>query len=362
MSRLVTESIETLVPYQGGKPIEELARERGLTDIVKLASNENPFGPSPRALARVKEMAGEIFRYPDGAGFRLRSAIAAFHGVTLDEVVHGNGSNELIELVVRTFMVPGQHMVFGRPAFSMYPVVARSHNVEFTAVPTTSELVHDLDAMQTAVRPETRVLLLDNPNNPTGTHVGQKALEAFLRAVPEHVIVVLDEAYFEYADAADYPDGLRLRQLRERLILLRTFSKAYGLAGLRVGYGIGPAALMSYVNRMRAPFNVGVLSQEAAIAALGDQEYLARVTASNSVERARLTKELTALGLRVFPSQANFVLADCHRPSAPLYDALLDRGVIVRPIPGLDQHLRVSIGTEAENTRFVTALGKVLGE
>jgi histidinol-phosphate aminotransferase len=360
MARLVTESIAGLRPYQGGKPIEELARERGLSRIVKLASNESPLGPSPRVLEAISRALGEVHRYPDGAAFRLRSSLAASLGVGFDEVVHGNGSNELLELVVRVFLVPGDHMVFGRPAFAMYPVIAQTHGALFTAVPTSSELVHDLEGMLAALRPSTRLVIIDNPNNPTGTYVPRAAVEDFLRRVPEEVIVVLDEAYFEYADRPDYPDGLELRGLRERLIVLRTFSKAYGLAGLRVGYGVGPAELMGYVNRIRPPFNVGVLGQEAAIVALGEREHLTHVVAHNSRERARLDARLAAYG-RVFPSQANFILVDFGRPSAPLYEALLGQGVIVRPIPGLETHLRISLGTEEENDFLLAALGKVCG-
>jgi histidinol-phosphate aminotransferase len=359
MSDLVTASIDRLKPYQGGKPIEELAREKGLVDIVKLASNENPLGPSPLSVKAALAALENAHRYPDGVAHRLRSAIAEFHQVDLAEVVHGNGSNELLELLVRTFTTPAHHVVFGTPGFSMYPVIAGAHGVPYTAVPTTADHVHDLDAMLAALRPETRVVILDNPNNPTGTYVAKEPLIAFLRAVPPSVIVVLDEAYFEFADQSDYPNGLLLRGERERLVVLRTFSKAYGLAGFRVGYGIGPTNLMDYVNRLRAPFNVGVPSQEAGIAALADVAHLSRSVANNSAERQFLTTGLSSLARRVYPSQTNFVLADFDRPSAELYEKLLDRGVIVRPIPGLLHSLRVSVGTHAENQRFLTALAEV---
>jgi len=361
MSDLVTASIERLTPYQGGKPIEELAREKGLSDIVKLASNENPLGPSPLAVEAALRALSSVHRYPDGAGHRLRLAVADFHGVPISEVVHGSGSNELLELIVRTFTTPDHHVVFGTPGFSMYPVIAAAHGVAFTAVPTNADRVHDLDAMLAAVRPETRVLILDNPNNPTGTYVSEQRLAAFLAAVPSQVIVVLDEAYFEFADAPDYPNGLKLRHLRQRVIVLRTFSKAYGLAGFRVGYGIGPAPLMDYINRLRAPFNVGVPSQEAGIAALGDVNHLQKSVANNTAERRFLSAGLTAYAERVYPSQTNFILCDFARSSRELYDQLLDRGVIVRPIPGLAQSLRISVGTRAENERFLQALAEVCG-
>jgi len=356
---LVTPGIEGLRPYQGGKPIEELARERGLTDIVKLASNENPFGPSPRAILAAVQALGSTHRYPDGSGHRLREAIAEFHGVSLEEVIHGNGSNEILELLVRTFTTPGHHIVFGRPAFSMYPVIATAHNVEFTAVPTTDDLVHDLEKMRGAVRATTRLIIIDNPNNPTGTYVSREALTGFLSSLPEHLVVVLDEAYFEYATAEDYPDGLALRHLHPNIVVLRTFSKAYGLAGLRVGYGIGPARLLDYLHRLRAPFNVGVPSQEAAIGALKDLAHLKDSVLHNARERDRLERLLGRFARRVYPSQGNFVLADFGRPALPLYDALLSEGVIVRPIPGLDTFLRVSVGLTRETDRLEAALEKV---
>lgn len=359
MAQMVTDSIESLKPYQGGKPIEELARERGISDIIKLASNESALGPSPKALLAAVAALKNVHRYPDGAGFRLRSAIAEFHSVPLEEVLHGNGSNELLELVVRTFTTPSDHIVFGTPAFSMYPVIAAGHNVSFTAVRTGEDLVHNLQGMTQALLPSTKILILDNPNNPTGTYVADAALSAFLRRIPEHVIVVMDEAYFEFADAVDYPNGLKLRHLHENMIVLRTFSKAYGLAGFRVGYGVGPSRLINYMNRLRAPFNVSVPSQEAAIAALDDDAHLQAVVQLNNRERTRLLKELGAFG-RVFPSQANFILVDFERPSEDLYDKLLSEGVILRPIGGLSTHLRITIGTTAENDRLLSALHKVL--
>lgn len=340
--------------------MEELARERGLTDIIKLASNENPLGPSPKAILAALRGLVDAHRYPDGAGFKLRKAIAEFHDVSIDEVVHGNGSNEIIELIVRTFMTPEHHMVFGSPAFSMYPVVATAHNVSFTKVPTSSDLVHDLGGMLAAVRPNTKVIIIDNPNNPTGTYLSQNQLADFLSRLPREIVVILDEAYFEFATASDYPDGLRLRAHHPRVLVLRTFSKAYGLAGLRVGYGIGPSELVNYLHRLRAPFNVSLPSQEAAVAALTDTAHLAETVKLNRVERERLESSLRRLARRVYPSQANFVLADFGRNAAELYEALLNQGVIVRPIPGLDTFLRVSVGVAHENDRLVRALEQVL--
>jgi histidinol-phosphate aminotransferase len=359
MSSLVISSIETLVPYEGGKPIEELARELGVTHAVKLASNENPLGPSPRALEAARSAFGQVHRYPDGAAYALRDAIARFHGVARDEVLQGAGSNELLDLVVRTFATPEHHVVFGDPAFVVYRIAALTYGVPFTAVPLQNH-VHDLRSMAAATTPKTRVLFVANPNNPTGTHVGRGAVEELLRTVPPEVIVVMDEAYFEYADAPDYASALALRSLRERLLVMRTFSKAYGLAGLRVGYAIGPSRLIDYMNRVRAPFNTSIPAQAAAVAALDDQAHVEQSRAANAVERTRLARGLESMGLRVVPSQANFVLVDLGRPARPIYDGLLERGVIVRPFGNLPTSLRVTCGLPHEDDRFLTALKEVL--
>jgi histidinol-phosphate aminotransferase len=357
---LVIPTIERLVPYEGGKPIEELERELGITDAVKLASNENPLGPSPRALEAVRRVLGDSNRYPDGAAYALRAKLARRHGVGMDEILLGCGSNELLDLAVRTFCTPAAHIVFAEPAFVVYRISALASGVPFTDVPLTAGLVHDLPAMAAAVKPETRLMFVANPNNPTGTHVGRAAVEKLLREVPPEVIVVMDEAYLEYADAPDYPDSLELRGLRERLLICRTFSKIYGLAALRVGYAVGPKNLIDYMNRVRAPFNVNTLAQAAAVAALDDQDHVQTSRALNQRERARLSEALIARGLSVAPSQANFILVDVKRPGRAVYDALLRKGVIVRPFASLPTALRVTIGTERENDRFLAALQEVL--
>jgi histidinol-phosphate aminotransferase len=357
---LVIPTIEGLQPYEGGKPIEELARELGITDAVKLASNENPLGPSPRALEAARRVLGDSNRYPDGAVFALRDKLAQKHGVGMDEILLGCGSNELLDLAVRTFCTPAQHIVFAEPAFVVYRIAALASGIPFTDVPLTAGLVHDLPAMAAAVKPETRLMFVANPNNPTGTHVGRAAVEKLLREVPPEVIIVMDEAYLEYADAPDYPDSLELRGLRERLLVCRTFSKIYGLAALRVGYAVGPRNLIDYMNRVRAPFNVNTMAQAAALAALDDRDHVQTAQALNQKERKRLTETLTARGLGVAPSQANFVLVDVKRPARAVYDALLRQGVIVRPFASLPSSLRVTVGTERENDRFLAALSEVL--
>jgi histidinol-phosphate aminotransferase len=357
---LVTPEIEELRPYEAGKPVEELERELGVGDAIKLASNENPLGPSPRAIEAVERALAELHRYPDAAAYRLRERLAGRLGVGMQELLHGNGSNELIELLIRTFTTREHHVIFGEPAFVMYKIAALAHGTPFSAVPL-RDLTHDLEAMAAAVTPRTRLLFVANPNNPTGTYVGRAAMEKLLREVPPEVIVAVDEAYFEYADAEDYPDCLALRGLRERLVVLRTFSKIYGLATLRVGYAVGPPELIEYMNRLRAPFNVGSLGQIAAAAALDDHEHVERSRSTNRSERTRLGRALAELGWKIAPSQANFVFVDVGRPARPLYDALLRLGVIVRPFAGLPTCLRITVGTPRENDRLLEALREVVG-
>lgn len=359
MTSLVSASIESLLPYEGGKPIEELARELGISSAVKLASNENPLGPSPKALAAARAVLNDVHRYPDASAFKLRERIAAEHRVPMEHVIQGNGSNELLDLAVRTFCTSEHHIVFAEPAFVVYRIAALAHGVPFTAVPV-RDLTHDLDAMAAAITPRTRLVFVGNPNNPTGTYVSLDALRRFLRAVPPEVIVLMDEAYIEYATARDFPDCLTLRDEHERLIVCRTFSKIHGLAGLRVGYGIATPQLVSYMNRVRAPFNVGNLGQTAAIAALDDTEHVKNSQQLNASELSRVTARLTAMGLAVTPSQANFYLVDVKSNGRQMYDALLKKGVIVRPFASLPNSLRVTVGKPEENDRFLTALGEVI--
>ena len=356
---LVSPTIEALRPYEAGKPIEELARELGVTDAVKLASNENPHGPSPLALQAAARALAGVHRYPDASAWALREKLGHHHGVPMSELLQGNGSNELIDLLVRTFTTGEHHVVFAKPSFVVYELAALAHGTPYTAVPLT-RLTHDLEAMARAVEPRTRLLFVANPNNPTGTHVGKQALEKLLREVPPEVIVAVDEAYFEYADAPDYSSALALRGLRERLVVLRTFSKIYGLASLRVGYAIGPAKLVDYMNRVRPPFNVGSLGQAAATAALDDAAHVEHSRRTNATERARLTAALKELGLAVAPSQANFVWVDFGRPAQPIYEALLPKVVIVRAFGPTVTALRVTVGTPPENDRFLSALAEVL--
>jgi len=361
MDALVPPNVERMVPYKPGKPLEELKREYGIDHAVKLASNENPLGPSPLVVEAVRAAATQLHFYPDGSGYDLRHDLAQHHGVPMNEIVLGNGSNELIDQVCRTFPTPDDHAVFGTPSFVCYELGCLAENVPFTAVPLRENLAWDVDALLAAVTPRTKVLFVANPNNPTGAHMGRADLERLLRETPERVVVVLDEAYVEFADAPDFVSALELRHLRERLLVLRTFSKAYGIAGLRVGYGIGPAPLVDFLQRMRAPFNVSLLGLAGARAALKDPEHVARYVALNRRERARVGSALTELGLRVAPSQANFVLVDFARPGREVYEALLHHGVIVRAMPApLDTWLRITLGTEPQNDRLLAAVREVL--
>jgi histidinol-phosphate aminotransferase len=357
--RFVPAHVERLTPYVPGKPLEELEREYGIRDAIKLASNENPLGPSPKALAAAAQALSQGHRYPDN--YKLRAALAKHHQVALDEITLGNGSNELIDIIARTFGEPGAHAVYGDPSFVCYRSSTTGTNMDASEVALRDDVHYDVDALIAAVRPDTRIFFLANPNNPTGAYVGRAGLERILRELPRETIVVLDEAYVEFADAADYVSALELRALHERLIVLRTFSKAYGLAAFRIGYAIASPTLVGYMERVRAPFNVSSIALAAAEAALGDQAYLVHYVAHNRRERARVTQGLTALGVSVAPSQANFVLARFPGRGKQIADALLRRGVITRPTPPpIADAIRITIGSVAENDRLLATLREVL--
>jgi histidinol-phosphate aminotransferase len=362
---LVARHIEELAPYEPGKPVEQLERELGVRGAIKMASNENPFGPSPRGLAAAREALAGVNRYPDGGGYRLRQALAARHGVSLDEIVLGAGSNELIDLLVRTFCRTGEDEVLThRYAFMMYRVSCQAHGVGLREVPVAGDLSCDVDAMLGGVTPRTRLVFLPNPNNPTGSYLPRPELERLLAGLSPRMLLVVDEAYHEYARGrADYAVAESYRSpMRPLIVTLRTFSKAYGLAALRVGYGIADARVVGYLNRVRMPFNVGTAAQEAARAALDDEEHVARSVELNAAGMAQLREGLARLAVTVHDSAANFLLIDLRRDAAPVYQALLRQGVIVRPLKalGLAQHIRVTVGSREENERFLAALTSVL--
>jgi histidinol-phosphate aminotransferase len=359
LARRVKPHVASLVPYQPGKPIEELERELGIQGAVKLASNENPLGPSPKAVAAVREAASRMHRYPDGTAWRLRHALAGRLGVAPEQLVFGCGCDEILELLAKTFLGPGDEAVFAWPSFAMYPIVVQGMGATPVRVPLDAAMVHDLPAMAAAVTSRTRVVILCNPNNPTGTSVGSAALERFVAALPDDVVLAIDEAYFEYARRPDFPDGVAWLRRRPGTLVLRTFSKLYGLAGARVGYGVADAELAGWLDRARHPFNLNLLAEEAALAALDDAEHVARTLRAAHEGADFLRAELAALGLETWPTDTNFLLA---RSGAGVYERLLREGVIVRPMAsfGLPEHVRITIGTRAENERLVEALRRIL--
>ena len=355
-------SVKKLVPYVPGKPAEELERELGISGAAKMASNENPLGPSPLAAEAARGSVSSANLYPDGACFALRRKLAEKLGVDEDEILVGNGSNEVIEIVARTYLDSGDEAVYGRHAFIVYPLVAQAVGASRVVSPM-PELVHDLEDMLSRITKKTKMVFIANPNNPTGTIVRRDEFEWFLERVPEGVIVLVDEAYFEYVDDPMYPDSLRYRETGCSLVTVRTFSKIHGLAGLRVGYAVASRETVSYLNRVREPFNVNSAAQAAACAALDDEEHVRRSTEHNRREREYFRARLAELGVAHTDSHANFFLVELGRDPAPVYDALLRDGVITRPVGGygLGTHLRVSFGLREENERFFESLGRILG-
>ena len=356
-------SVQKLSPYVPGKPVEELARELGLNpaEIVKLASNENPLGPSAKVCAAISNALPELTRYPDGSGFALKAQLAEYYAVEPAQITLGNGSNDILELVARAWLAPGRNAVFSAHAFAVYPIATLASGAECREVPA-KNYAHDLDAMAAAIDDNTRVVFIANPNNPTGTWFNQAALNAFLSKLPEHVLVILDEAYIEYAADSDLPDGMDYLSRYPNLLVSRTFSKAYGLAALRVGYAISSKEVASVLNRVRQPFNVNSLALVAACAALEDKEYLDQSRILNTQGMQQLEQGFKQLGLSWLPSRGNFIAVNFQRDAAAINQALLEQGVIVRPVAGyaMPTFLRVSIGTETENQRFLDVLTQVL--
>ncbi len=367
---LATEGVRGLTPYEPGKPIEELERELGITDSVKLASNENPLGPSPAALEAARRAAAHVARYPDGHGFALKQALSARLGVAPECITLGNGSNDVLDLVARAFLGPGRSAVFSEHAFAVYPIATQAVGARARVAPAlpadhhSQPHGHDLEALYAAVAEDTRVVFIANPNNPTGTWVDRAGLRAFLERLSPEVLCVVDEAYAEYVEEPDYPDAARWLTDFPNLIVTRTFSKIHGLAGLRVGYGLSHPEVAGLLNRVRQPFNVNGPAQAAALAALGDEAHVRRSRALNRRGLEQLQAAVRGLGLRWIPSVGNFLTVDLGRPAGPVYEALLRRGVIVRPVAnyGFPNHLRVTVGTEAQNARFLEALTEVVAQ
>ena len=360
---LANEHILGIAPYEPGKPIEELERELGIHDAIKLASNENPLPPSERVQKAIVAALATLNRYPDGGGFYLRQALAKKHGVTPEHVVLGNGSNELIELLVHAFMRPGDEAVVPHPSFVVYPMSVQAAG-GIRVVVMLRDYRLDLEAMGRAVTPLTKLVFIANPNNPTATMVTADEVERFMARVPDRTIVVFDEAYVEFAQGPDFPDSLGYMKQGRKLVVLRTFSKAASLAGLRVGYGVADPDAVALLNRIRPPFNVNSLAQAAALAALDDEPHILECVRLIDAGRQFLYDEFKALGLKYVPSRANFILVDVGRSAAEIYQKLLREGVIVRPMTsfGMETALRITVGTPQENRRLVRALDAVLGK
>lgn len=363
---LAAPGLKGLHPYQPGKPIEELEREYGVSNIIKLASNENPLGPSPLALAAIKQEFDELARYPDGNGFLLKQALSNKLNVSLPQITLGNGSNDILELIARAFVTSDNEVIFSQHAFAVYPLVTQAINAK-AVVTAARNWGHDLEAMANAITDKTRLIFVANPNNPTGTWLGGEELKSFIMRIPGNVIVVVDEAYFEYAidprmQADGYPDTLQWLDEFPNLIVTRTFSKAYGLAALRVGYSVSHPGIADLLNRVRQPFNVNHLAIVAASAAVNDSQHLDKVIHLNALGMQQLIEGFDASGLDYIPSVGNFVCVDVGKDGASVYDALLHEGVIVRPVANyqMPQYLRVTIGLPEENERFLQALKKVL--
>ena len=359
----VHEGIASLQPYAPGKPMDELARELGLSDIIKLASNENPRGPGPIVMQALDQVRGDLSRYPDGSGYLLKEALATKLNVRETQITLGNGSNDVLDLVTRVSVEPGYEAIISEHSFVVYRLATTCAGGTLVTVPA-KDYGTDLDGMLAAITDQTRIIFIANPNNPTGTWVRQNELVNFLDQVPETVWVVVDEAYFEYVDEAEYPDGVALLDDYPNLIVTRTFSKIHGLASVRLGYSISSVAMADLLNRARQPFNCSSFALAAGVAALADDDFVATSAALNREGMQQMVAGVEGLGYGYIPSAGNFLTVDCGCPGQEVFEALLKKGVITRPIAeyGLPNHLRVSIGLEEENERFLTSFAAVMDE
>lgn len=356
--------VSAIQPYVPGKPVEELERELGIRDSVKLASNENPLGPSPLVLKEIindltnTKSSLSLNRYPDGNGYYLKQALSGGLSVSEDEIILGNGSNELIDIAARTFLQPGDEAVMAHPSFVVYPMATQAQGATAIQIPL-KKYTHDLDAMADAITSSTKIVFIANPNNPTGTMNTKAEFERFMKRIPEGILVVCDEAYCEYVTKPDYPDSMKYLAQGKDILILRTFSKMYGLAGLRIGYGIGGKDIIGEMNKLRPPFNTSSIAQKAALWALQDENHLRRTREINEQGKTYLYKELDSIGMKYVPTEANFIFMPLEQDAHTLYTILLKQGVIVRP---MGQHeIRVTIGLPEENKRFIDALKKVMG-
>jgi histidinol-phosphate aminotransferase len=357
---LATTGVAGLQPYQPGKSVEELERELGIDNIIKLASNENPLGPGVKAKQTISSTS-VLSRYPDGNANDLKMALAKYHGVNADQITIGNGSNEILELITRAITQPQHEVIFSDHAFAVYPLVTQAVAAKAVVVPA-KNWGNDIVAMQAAINENSRVMFIANPNNPTGTWLDSQALRTLLETAPEHMVVVLDEAYFEYVQEDSYPNCVQWVSEFPNLLVTRTFSKAHGLAGLRIGYGISHRDIADLMNRVRQPFNVNSLALSAAEAALGDHDHLQQSVKLNRAGMEQLTGAFDRMGLQYIPSVGNFICVDTGQCGMGIYKKLLHEGVIVRPVDnyGMPGHLRTTIGLEAENETFINVFEKVL--
>jgi histidinol-phosphate aminotransferase len=359
----VPEYLKNVAVYVPGKPVEEVQRELGISDVIKLASNENPLGSSPKALAAVSRSLGTLNRYPDGGGFVLRRALAARLGVDVDQVILGNGSVEIIEMVARTYLADGDEAVISQQSFVSYDIAVQQVNGKAIAVPATPGRGHDLAAMAAAVTPRTKLVYIANPCNPTGTYCSRDELHGFLETVGEDVLVVVDQAYLEYVEKLDYPDALEDLKAGKNVLVLRTFSKIYGLAGLRIGYGLGSPEVIANLNRVRSPFNTSSLAQVAALGAIDDDEWARFSREHNLAEVGFLQGELSMRGALYTPSVTNFVLVELAEDVKRLFIEFQRRGVIIRPQggPGLANCARITVGTREENEKLLAVWDQLIG-
>lgn len=358
---IANEGVKTLLPYQAGKPVEELERELGISNIIKLASNENPFGLPESAKQAIQAELDNLTRYPDSNGFYFKQAVAKKFGLNAEQITLGNGSNDLLELIAHTFANENDEIMFSQYAFIVYPLVTQAINAKKVEIPA-KNYGADLDAFLEAITDKTKLIYLANPNNPTGSFLSAVEISEFLSNVPEQVIVVLDEAYTEFTLPEERVDSFALLNKHKNLVICRTLSKAYGLAGLRIGYAVSSSEIADLFNRVRQPFNCNSLALAAATAVINDDSFIAKVAENNRQGLKLLEDFFTTKGLSYIPSKGNFVMLDLQQPAQPIYQALLHKGVIVRPIAGygLPNHLRISIGLPEENQRFIDALSEIL--
>jgi len=361
MKKLVHEGIENLIPYPPGKPIEELERELGIKKSIKLASNENPLGPSHMAVQAIIDNVHTLHRYPDGSGYYLKSKLSIKNSMPLEQIILGNGSNELIELLIRTFLVAGEQVVQALPTFLVYEKIVTGAGGKMISVPLSNFKI-DLKKISKVITPKTKIIFINNPNNPTGSVLSMEEMRGFLREIPDDIIVALDEAYIEFVSDKTAANGLELLIEHPLLFILRTFSKLYGLAGLRIGYGFASAKLINYLNRVRQPFNANTLAQAAATAALDDFEFVSRTKRMVREGLTYLYQRLDEMGLEYLPTQTNFFLIKMPEDGKRIYKLMLKNGVIIRSMDsyGLPDYIRINVGLREENERFIKTLRHVL--